>query len=1613
MDRNRTFNKATAVGLVLLLFFQLSLIFHSIQDNASGEPDIVDNGDNTITATWNFDSPIDYVLTNTTMGSGKVTLALETFWWNQTTYSDFNNGTLYNTKAEQPGMVVLNYTQNTTNLVKNGTFTVGQEENWVYNSSTSILSRWDDMGMRAHLNFSRNEPVKSSQNLTPASSSEDGHVYYDHIATGYFKEETAWDAYIGEVWFPPLVNQDYRSFFYFNTSSIPDAASVTDVVLYLYLAQQSADNSHRIDIHHLGNESGQSPTYLYFDTSDGTAFIENDDSMTFGENDWKVYDLEKAIYDIQYNMTRHDWFGAGIEEKDDDHLAAWVDTNETSNKPHLNITYLDPTAAVPFNETAYVNQTFIKNKATPDFPPAVNLTFEYTVNDFYNLTNTWLTVEIDEMGVWNQSIDGLLPATAVGLNIGTHMTAAKDYTISFQLHPDETSPFPMSCDINIDNVVITTLDYALVGNFTSNKFNAQQQVLWGNISWDVSLKGAGTGYSIRTRTSPDGNTWSAWSAEYTNPGGEPITSPTNNFIQFMVNLSTTDETRSPVLNAVNISYHRYRSNGAIEMLGDFLPSDYTTKTLVNWGKFMGEDQDNGQTLTYWYSTDSGANWIQTLDGNLSSVSTSTGKIRFRGVFTTTDPLITPILFKWNLTYEVSELASLAGGVDPGFGYIITWFNFTVNYSDPEGDEPLKVTLNITEGTSHLGSWDMLPVDPSDNDYTDGKWYYLNETYFARGSNYTYHFAAQDNKTGFWSTSGTKDGPYVINSPPKIMTSNEQGAEEGELYYVDYTADDLENDTLNWSLETNALWLDLNSTTGELEGTPSGSDRGIYWVNVTVIDGYGGSDWTNFSLAVGDKPPSLAGGVEPGFGFITTWFNFTCNYSDPEGDVPLNVTLNITQGTSYLGSWYMLILDQNDDNYTDGKWYYYNNTGFARGLNYTYHFAAENLTGFWSEGEEKDGPYVLNSPPKITTNNDQGADEGQLYYVDYEAADLENDGLTWSMVHNGSWLNMNGATGELQGSPPSGIKGYYWVNVTVEDGQGGIVWTNFTLFVGDDVAPVADAGPDDAVWEDEPYIFNGTNSQDNSGILNLTWIVGGKIIGYDAQPTHVFTQNTTHTVVLIARDPSNNVHWDVVNITVMNRPPVADAGPGQVINESETAFFNGSASYDTPSDSDSLILLWDFDSDGDFGDGVGETPSYVWNNDGTRTVGLMVIDDDGSSDIDTLQVEVRNVPPEVDIGDYYDGIKGSDIILIATASDPGDDELLFQWDWEDDGNWDTEFSSENVVRNKWNIVGTYTVRVRVTDGTAFGFDTAQVEVTERKEPPTISDLGIVQVRYNDPYTIDLANYVTDVDTPLSEMEVILSNDSYISINGLKITLIYPEEMRGQTDFVDITVSDGLFTDNTTLGIEVTANYPPTLNEPIPDVGFDEDKVLSNAFNVNTYFDDRDGETLSFKANHTSGYLVVLIDENGWVTFRASPNWAGTELVVFRASDPNGAYKEDAILVTVSPVNDAPIILREIPPQFKTIKENENWTIDLYDYFLDVDTPYLTFECNNEEIQIDQVNHTATWVPGNNKKLRDVVFSASDGEYSVSLEPVDLEVVTPEPFNWLFVILPFILGLLVFA
>jgi sugar lactone lactonase YvrE len=92
------------------------------------------------------------------------------------------------------------------------------------------------------------------------------------------------------------------------------------------------------------------------------------------------------------------------------------------------------------------------------------------------------------------------------------------------------------------------------GTYESDARDAQMVSTWGSISWHGSVP-SGSKVELFTRSgnieTPD-DTWSSWSAAYSNAEGSPITSPKARYLQWRAVLTGTGE--GPVLTSVTVAY---------------------------------------------------------------------------------------------------------------------------------------------------------------------------------------------------------------------------------------------------------------------------------------------------------------------------------------------------------------------------------------------------------------------------------------------------------------------------------------------------------------------------------------------------------------------------------------------------------------------------------------------------------------------------------------------------------------------------------------------------------------------------------------------------------------------------------------------------------------------------------------------------------------------------------------------------------------------------------------------------------------------------------------------------------------------------------------------------
>ena len=290
-------------------------------------------------------------------------------------------------------------------------------------------------------------------------------------------------------------------------------------------------------------------------------------------------------------------------------------------------------------------------------------------------------------------------------------------------------------------------------------------------------------------------------------------------------------------------------------------------------------------------------------------------------------------------------------------------------------------------------------------------------------------------------------------------------------------------------------------------------------------------------------------------------------------------------------------------------------------------------------------------------------------------------------------------------------------------------------IEDNEPPVANAGPDVSAVVGVEVTLAGTGMDVDGTIRLYKWdFTGDGVYDWTSSTTGtastVYAHAGTFSARLLVIDNHDAAATDVARVTVTapheNLPPAADAGgPAQL-----QAVVGVEVGFDgTGEDPDGFIASyeWDFDGDGDYDwtSSQERTAYWTYSRSGLYIAVLRVTDNEDATDTDTRRVSVSspvppNVGPAADAGGPYSGVSGQPLRLDGTGSDPDGIIAKYEWDFESDGQWDYESASTGSTSVIYDVSGTYTAMLRVTDDDgASATDVATVEVARSNAPPTVT------------------------------------------------------------------------------------------------------------------------------------------------------------------------------------------------------------------------------------------------------------------------------------------------------
>jgi PKD repeat protein len=467
------------------------------------------------------------------------------------------------------------------------------------------------------------------------------------------------------------------------------------------------------------------------------------------------------------------------------------------------------------------------------------------------------------------------------------------------------------------------------------------------------------------------------------------------------------------------------------------------------------------------------------------------------------------------------------------------------------------------------------------------------------------------------------------------------------------------------------WYFQDDTTGTgVSPTHAYNKEGFYFVILVVEDNSGATDQDSVVITVHNEYPDAEAQVDINIG----------------EDHPVTLDAGGSVDTPFdrptlVYSW----------NFGDGF------TGV--GKNPTHAFAKSGLytvtltvrDNDWVVDKDEMAVSVENIPPYANAGLDQTANEDSV--VTFHASG-STDSISDLSTLKYSWNFGDDSTGS--GMAPTHIitkAGTYTATLTVTDDNGAVDIDNMIVTVNN-VLPSADAGGDQNVNEDQMVFFSGVGSDTPSDepLLSYHWDFGDGTEGFGKNPIHSFTDSGTYTVTLTVTDDDGEMGQDIMVVNVANIGPVVDAGADMEVNEDVTVQFMGYG-FDTPSDEQSLTYSWDF---GDTNTGSGQNPTHSYTQDGIYTVTLTVTDHGTFTASDSLQVTVKNIPPQA-TATYSSPcsivLAGDVLTFNADAVDSPSDmsTLTYSWDFGDGST-----ASGTPATHAYSMEGIYEVTLTVTD-----------------------------------------------------------------------------------------------------------------------------------------------------------------------------------------------------------------------------------------------------------------------------------------------------------------------------
>lgn len=572
------------------------------------------------------------------------------------------------------------------------------------------------------------------------------------------------------------------------------------------------------------------------------------------------------------------------------------------------------------------------------------------------------------------------------------------------------------------------------------------------------------------------------------------------------------------------------------------------------------------------------------------------------------------------------------------------------------------------------------------------------------------------------------------------------------------------------------------------------------------------------------------------------------------------------------------------------------------------------------GSSSSHPTVqVNQPPVANAGSDQTVNEGDLVTLDGSGSSDPDDGIAsylWTQTAGTTVSLSNSSSATPTFTAPS-TPGSLTFSLTVTD-VGGLQSSDTCIVTVNhvNVAPNADAGPNQNVDEGTLVTLNGSGSSDpDDGIASYLWTqTAGTTVSLSnsSSATPAFTAPSTPgslTFSLKVTDVGGLYSTDTCVITVnhVNMAPTADAGPDQTVNEGDLVNLNGGNSSDPDDGIASYLWTQTTGTTVSLSNPSSATPAFTApSSSGALTFTLTVTDVGGLHNSDTCLINVTsgNLPPTANAGVDQTVDEGAVVTLNGSNStDPDDGIISYLWTQTDGKS--VTLSDPTAVNPTFtaDTAGAFTFNLQVTDaGGLQANDTCIINVAAGNLPPA-ADAGVDQtVDKGTMVTLDGSNSTDPDDGIVSYLWTQTAGGTVTLSDPTAVNPTFTAPADGPLNFkLTVTDAGGLLANDTCI-VNITI---PANTAPVADAGTDqtvdegEMVVLDGSGST-----DPDGDSISYMWTQTAGASVTLSDPTA-----ASPDFTAPQegALTFRltVTDEGTLQSSDVCTVNVVHVNQPPV------------------------------------------------------------------------------------------------------------